>query len=148
MYLRVIWWNTDNQILRRSYFNAGNMVNIIFHQSNIVINTRVKDMELLPICKVTYTNECDASDVSFLKDIVRTVGEYVDWSHIYFVDLCYCCNVSIAQPLLRCNGCQLVAYCSIDCQKKNWNNHKELCKEFPLVKGRMYCTPKVPGRST
>ena len=94
-------------------------------------------MELLPICKVTsYTNEVDACDVSFLKDIVATVGEYVDSSHIYFVDLCYCCRVSIAAPLLRCNGCELVAYCSRDCQNTNWNTHKDLCKEFPLVKGK------------
>ena len=93
-------------------------------------------MELLPICNVTYTNKSAACEVSFLKDIVDTVTEYVESSHIYFVDLCYCCNVSILQPLLRCSGCQLVAYCSKDCQKTNWNSHKNVCKEFPLVKGK------------
>ena len=91
---------------------------------------------LLPNCNVTYTNESDVSDVSFLKDIVTNVTTYVNSSHIYFVDLCYCCNVSIFQSLLRCGGCQLVAYCSKDCQRASWASHKKVCKEFPVVKGK------------
>ena len=96
---------------------------------------------LLPITNVTYTNESDVLEVSFLKELVANVTAYIESSHIYFVDLCYCCNVSILAPLLRCSGCQLVAYCSRDCQRANWQSHKKVCKEFPVVKGKnVLCT--------
>ena len=40
------------------------------------------------------------------------------------------------QPHQSCGGCQLVSYCSRDCQKSDWSTHKPVCKAFPLVGGK------------
>ena len=58
-------------------------------------------------------------------------------NHIFFVGLCWNCKLvgSRTQPLHRCGGCQLVAYCSKDCQKDDRSTHKYVCKEFPVVNG-------------
>jgi len=29
-----------------------------------------------------------------------------------------------------CSSCQMIHYCSVDCQKKHWNIHKKNCKEL------------------
>ena len=126
----------EQYILRRIWVSD---IIIPQHSSNWyqALSSNLLDMDLLlPNCNVTYTNESDVSDVSFLKELVTNVTAYVNSSHIYFVDLCYCCNVSIFQSLLRCGGCQLVAYCSKDCQRASWASHKKVCKEFPVVKGK------------
>ena len=54
---------------------------------------------------------------------------------VFFVGLCYYCNLpeSPSRPLKQCGGCQLVAYCSRDCQKEHRFKHKYVCKEFPVV---------------
>ena len=56
----------------------------------------------------------------------------------FFIGLCWYCKSpgSASRPLRRCGGCQLVAYCSRDCQKENRPCHKYVCKEFPVVKGK------------
>lgn len=33
-----------------------------------------------------------------------------------------------AQVLMRCASCKLVKYCSRECQKQDWAQHRELCK--------------------
>ncbi|VDC07630.1 unnamed protein product [Peniophora sp. CBMAI 1063] len=33
-----------------------------------------------------------------------------------------------------CSACQLTRYCSEQCQKKHWNEHKAICKLKPQVK--------------
>ena len=49
--------------------------------------------------------------------------------------------MSATCPLQRCGGCQLVAYCSRECQKDDWSRHKFACKEFPLSGGKnVLCT--------
>ena len=75
-------------------------------------------MELL-VCNDSNSNECDVQK-------------------IFFVGLCYYCNVreSPALPLKRCGGCQLVAYCSRECQKEHRSKHKYACKEFPVVNSK------------
>ena len=56
----------------------------------------------------------------------------------FFIGLCYYCKFpgTTTQPLKRCGGCQLVAYCSRDCQKNNRSSHKYVCKAFPVVNGK------------
>ena len=72
----------------------------------------------LPVCNSNYTYDCDVQ-------------------RIFFVGQCYFCNVpgSPARPLKRCGGCQLVAYCSKECQMNHRSKHKPACKEFPVVNG-------------
>lgn len=31
--------------------------------------------------------------------------------------------------LMKCKGCGLVRYCSVECQKEDWKAHKEICKK-------------------
>lgn len=40
---------------------------------------------------------------------------------------CKHCNVT--NPQNMCSGCERVAYCSLDCQAKNWPLHKQACLE-------------------
>ena len=32
------------------------------------------------------------------------------------------------KKLYSCGGCNLVTYCSVNCQKKDWKNHKNNCQ--------------------
>ena len=56
----------------------------------------------------------------------------------FYVGLCWHCKSpgSTGQPLQRCGGCQLVPYCSRECQRENRSSHKFICKEFPVVNGK------------
>ena len=91
----------------------------------------------LPVFKGTYSNTCDVLDIGFFRDVLHVMEEHKKEYHPYFVGLCYCCKRlgTREYPLFRCGGCQLVAYCSRDCQKKDRSTHKYVCKEFPVVKG-------------
>src|SRR5260221_10863486 len=39
-----------------------------------------------------------------------------------------CANSSTTHTLFYCSGCRNVRYCSKECQKKHWPEHKEECK--------------------
>ena len=56
----------------------------------------------------------------------------------FYVSLCWHCKSagSTTQPLQRCGGCQLVPYCSRECQRGDRSSHKYICKEFPVVNGK------------
>lgn len=44
---------------------------------------------------------------------------------------CYVCNAKEAKSggkLMICTGCRKVTYCSQECQKKDWKQHKIICK--------------------
>jgi hypothetical protein len=41
-------------------------------------------------------------------------------------DFCETCGSPVNNN--KCSGCSLVAYCSKDCQKKDWKEHKPFCK--------------------
>ena len=92
----------------------------------------------LPICNGSYSNESDSSDVEFLCGVLVFIGEYLELRRPFFAGLCNFCNesCSMEQPLQRCGGCQLVGYCSRDCQKEDRPTHKYVCKEFPMVNGK------------
>ncbi|KAI0885385.1 uncharacterized protein GGS22DRAFT_143058 [Annulohypoxylon maeteangense] len=40
----------------------------------------------------------------------------------------YRCTDSSPENSLRCSGCMKVRYCSKDCQKQDWKEHKSFCK--------------------
>jgi hypothetical protein len=42
--------------------------------------------------------------------------------------LCTFCKLE--KDLRRCSQCKYVAYCCTECQKKDWPNHKDICKQI------------------
>ncbi|CAD8117731.1 unnamed protein product [Paramecium sonneborni] len=50
-------------------------------------------------------------------------------------DSCQICNKQDAE-LLRCSQCKSIYYCSIECQKKDWKDHKFICSEIVLKQQR------------
>ncbi|KAJ7578124.1 hypothetical protein C8J56DRAFT_356683 [Mycena floridula] len=50
-----------------------------------------------------------------------------------------CLEKTTMESVKRCSGCRLAYYCSLACQKRDWQDgHKEVCHENPL------CYPGVP----
>ena len=93
----------------------------------------------LPICHESYSTDStqNFTEISFLNGVMQAVSKKCQENHPYFAGLCYnCFGHRTKNPLQRCGGCQLVAYCSKDCQKEDWAEHKKVCKEFPVIKGK------------
>ena len=63
--------------------------------------------------------------ISFPVEGVIGVRKGINWKKR--VNVCAECSIS-SEKLKLCSGCKRVAYCSKECQKKNWKNHKHLCK--------------------
>ena len=89
----------------------------------------------IPVCNITYSNACDVSDVTFLNDVEQFAKKLKQASHVVLCNYCFLPGTP-SQPLQRCGGCQLVSYCSRDCQKYDRSMHKYVCKEFPVVNGK------------
>ena len=102
----------------------------------------------LPVCLNTYStaSEKDCREKTFQRSVHKALDEQFHDYLPFFLGVCYHCWAPRYIPgysckLLRCSGCQLVAYCSKICQKANWSRHKYVCKEFPVVKGKnVLCT--------
>ena len=91
-----------------------------------------------PVCNSVYSNEHDAEEVIFLTNVKQFLEARQLEYRVFHAGLCYHCDGMRYQdkPFQSCGGCQLVGYCSRDCQKSDWKSHKDVCKEFPLVKGK------------
>jgi len=44
--------------------------------------------------------------------------------------ICNYCKLLSNDKLSKCSGCQKVYYCNVDCQKRDWPNHKPSCLEI------------------
>ena len=51
------------------------------------------------------------------------------------------CNVCDKLAKNLCSACKFVFYCGRDCQKKDWNSHKEDCKTFAKLPYRVNIFP-------
>jgi hypothetical protein len=43
---------------------------------------------------------------------------------------CGAVTTKTGSPLLKCNACKTVKYCSSDCQKMDWRQHRQMCKQM------------------
>jgi len=43
-----------------------------------------------------------------------------------------CCNVCASPSKQNCGGCGNVSYCGVNCQKRDWSNHKPTCQPFKV----------------
>ena len=63
--------------------------------------------------------------------IINKDAVMVIHNRYFFYGKCHECHKwsgQLTSPLKRCSRCHLVYYCSIECQKKDWSSHKDLCK--------------------
>ena len=100
------------------------------------------DLEI-PTCQATFSSASakDVAERSFQTAVHKAINHQLHEYLPFFLGVCYHCWAPRYIPwyqchLLRCSGCQLVAYCSRVCQKENWPRHKYVCKKFPVVKGK------------
>ncbi|EMD89464.1 hypothetical protein COCC4DRAFT_76291 [Bipolaris maydis ATCC 48331] len=57
--------------------------------------------------------------------------------------LCYYCW-DISSNLKRCIACKRVSYCSVECQKQDWNrNHKQICKKLVTLNKQKRYVPSA-----
>ena len=114
-----------------TYISSHHNIEYQISQPNNLVNMEVE-------CVMEQWKNLNNPDISFLKDVLRITMKHRRESRPFFVGLCYYCK-ELGGPegiLLRCSGCQLVAYCSRDCQKEDRSGHKIMCKEFPVVNGK------------
>lgn len=61
-----------------------------------------------------------------IKNVVKKITKIVKMNEI-----CANCGKSAKDvKLLKCSNCQQVYYCGLECQKKNWKDHKKQCENF------------------
>ncbi|KAL4246400.1 MYND-type zinc finger protein samB [Abortiporus biennis] len=44
---------------------------------------------------------------------------------------CLCSGGQSLHSMQMCSGCKMVAYCNVNCQKKDWKFHKKSCQKLP-----------------
>ena len=50
------------------------------------------------------------------------------------IAVCFCCEEEFPkEKMRRCKGCDHVQYCSKECYKKDWPDHKEWCKRNSVL---------------
>ena len=78
-------------------------------------------------CKLQYycSKECQQSDWKNHKAVCRE--GYSEETSV--AELQEACSVCSKKGSKKCSNCKLQFYCSKQCQKKDWKNHKAICKE-------------------
>ena len=85
-------------------------------------------------------NTDDSNDETSWDDIMKLFGDRGHtlavniWKESLFVynlkdRFCACCG-KVKKKMNKCGGCKTTHYCSTDCQKKDYKNHKNFCKNI------------------
>ena len=82
--------------------------------------TLVKDMEKIHHSPDVSLEEHNENELKMAAKLAKLVGGR----------LCGQCKVDKISDLLLCSGCETVAYCDTDCQRKDWPSHKLVCAKF------------------
>ena len=61
--------------------------------------------------------------------------ELLDSVSLHLVPVCAACGDKQSTTSLKiCSSCKLVHYCSVDCQRQDWKEHKSICKETKILR--------------
>ena len=82
--------------------------------------TLVKDMEKIHHSPDVSLEEHNENELKMAAKLAKLVGGR----------LCGQCKVDKISDLQLCSGCETVAYCDTDCQRKDWPSHKRVCAKF------------------
>ena len=74
-----------------------------------------------PLFPVQGITKVVGADVLAQMNAAETDHEMACW-------MCKSTRTPIGTKLLSCQGCSKAMYCSKECQKKDWKNHKSICQ--------------------
>mmetsp|Transcript_11670 Transcript_11670/g.28751 ORF Transcript_11670/g.28751 Transcript_11670/m.28751 type:complete len:292 (-) Transcript_11670:309-1184(-) len=66
----------------------------------------------------------------------------VKMAHVKLVACFKCFERGASEKYGRCGGCTIAVYCSRECQKNHWSEHKGVCQKFAAVL-RLGAVPKI-----
>jgi hypothetical protein len=81
------------------------------------------------VCDDNFTHEVIRKQLKAM-EMKHSGGSAVRTTH----QTCACCGITAkaaGSSLLRCSRCQLIKYCGLECQKKDWKKHKRRCSPCP-----------------
>lgn len=87
---------------------------------------------------ISFTNKQGYKEVKGL-DVMVLNSLLAARSHPnHFFALCSFCGdfPEGGQRFKTCSGCQLVSYCSQNCQKNSWSTHRYICKHNSVINGK------------
>jgi flagellar biosynthesis/type III secretory pathway chaperone len=62
------------------------------------------------------------------KKVDEELSTLIEQKRLICTSICQCCSkISETTKFKRCAQCKEVAYCTVECQKKDWLIHKEFC---------------------
>lgn len=71
--------------------------------------------------------ECQRADWLEHKQVCKIPVDTSKWI-VPFIEKCATCKVK--EDLLLCSNCEMVSYCSVECQKADRKIHKHICKKI------------------
>lgn len=75
--------------------------------------------------------ECDMPDVYWVEEDVNIPQHTFsfDFANLHSTDLMYtCASCGSNCSKCKCSKCKQVYYCNVECQRKHWKEHKEMCE--------------------
>ncbi|CAH0395195.1 unnamed protein product [Bemisia tabaci] len=98
-------------------FPKGYLKDLIkeFSAVNHLLRQYATRVAISPFFAVTYVDNCDLTD--FINVMCSKCGDEKRKN-----------PTAKQQSLLKCSRCKTVQYCSVDCQKADWKQHKVFCK--------------------
>jgi len=100
-----------------TFFLLGDVLELPKYDSGINVTFEELEAAVLIIKK----NGADNIDPS------KTTGHCSNETQVCYVSLNNRCGLCNIESKLRCSQCQIQKYCSKECQKKHWKEHKKNC---------------------
>ena len=91
--------------------------------------TNVDEKSFLKV-RMTYKKQIKKNLVNHIQRFIEELSKLAYNASDYQRNLIYQCNfchTKSAEPLKRCSRCKKANYCSRECQKYDWKEHKKIC---------------------